>query len=580
MQRNLLFILICLVGLFSADLHAQGVSINESGAPANNKAMLDIDRIGKGVLIPRMTQTFRDTITVPPTGLLIFNTTTNCFNFWNANQWFEWCGNCIPPASPVPGSNSPICQGATLNLTASPVPSASYYWVGPNSFTSNTQNPSITNAQLNANGAYSVYAIVLGCTSAVATHTVVVTPGPNSVFAAPSVASVNVGAVFTGPTVGGATYAWTFPSGSPGTSTTQSPTVTWTVAGTYTVSLTVTLAGCNSTSTQTISVIPAYQSCWHAKQANPGLTTGVYLIDPDLGGPLAARNCFCEMTLNGGGFASIFDYTANPAYTGASQCLFNWGNDDHDSYIMWSDLTTKICNANIDNTNGANWFTWNRNQTQNMTAAVLPAIPAGTGANARPVPMPLSNSVAWFDWQNSVIRWNGQNITMASVGMTPSWVQNYGTNYYFITDGVSEIVVGQGASARHLRFDYVANTITGSAATAFAPVQWWATEEDAFGCVLWTVKGRVFYYDRPGTGSGTFTLGGTMTAPAATFTDFALGCVVGGWCNTQHQLDFFGMVDNAGFLWFVDWGHDNSGFFNCGNDNFLGVRPTNISLTY
>lgn len=578
MFKNILVVIFfVLVGCVSR-IDAQGVSINETGAPANSKAMLDIDRIGKGLLIPRMAQNFRDTITTPPTGLLIFNTTTNCFNFWNNNQWFEWCGNCIPPNAPSPGSNAPICQGANLLLTCTPVPSASYYWVGPNGFTANTQNATRSNAQLTAAGTYSVYSIVLGCTSAVATHNVVITPGPNSVFAAPTVASVNVGSVFTGPTVGGATYAWTFQSGSPATSTVQSPTVTWTAAGTYTVSLTVTVAGCNTTTTQSIQVISAYQSCWHAKQANPGLTTGVYLIDPDLGGPLPARNCYCEMTLNGGGFASIFDYSSAPAYTAASQCLFNLNNDDHDSYLMWSDLTCRISNINNDNTTGANWWTWNRNQTQNTTAAVLPAIPAGTSANARPVPMPLSNSVAWFDWQSSLVRWNGITVPFASLGITTTWLQNYWNNYYFITDGVSEIVVGQGTSAVLLRFNYVTNTITSTPATAFTPTQWWPTEEDAFGCVLWTVKGRVFYYDRPGTGSGTFTLGGTFTAPMATFTDFNMGC--GGICNTQHQLDFFGMVDTNGFLWFVDWGHDNAGFFNCGNDNFLGVRPTNIFLTY
>jgi hypothetical protein len=554
---------------------AQGVSINETGAPAHSRAMLDVDKLGKGMLVPRMPQSIRDTITVPPNGLLIFNTTTNCFNFYNVNQWFEMCGNCIAPPTPVTGSNSPICQGASLNLTASAVPNATYYWLGPNGFTSGVQNPVIPNAQLVSAGQYSTYSIVLGCTSLVAFHTVTITPGPNSVFTAPSVASANVGAVFTGPTVTGATYAWTFPSGSPANSTVQSPTVTWTTSGTYTISLTVTVAGCNSTSSQTIQVISAYQSCWHAKQANPGLTTGVYLIDPDLGGPLPARNCYCEMTLDGGGFASIFDYTATPAYTAASQCIFNWNNDDHDSYLLWTDLTCRIANSNTHSTNGTNFFTWNRNQTQNMTAAALPGFPAGAGTNARPVPFPMSNSTVWFDWQNNLVRWNGLTFSFASLGLTASWYNDW-TNFYFITDGVSEITTGNTTSSVHLRFDFVNNTVTSNTSTTLATANWWGTEEDAFGHVLWTVKGRTFFYNS--SGNGTFSLGGTMRNPNTTPTNFAMGC--GGICNTQHGLDFFGMVDTNGFLWFVDWGHDNGGFFNCGNDNFLGVRPTNIFLTY
>ncbi len=46
------------------------------------------------------------------------------------------------PAQPIVGSNSPVCEGGTLNLTASFVP-GTYAWTGPNSFSSSQQNPSI-----------------------------------------------------------------------------------------------------------------------------------------------------------------------------------------------------------------------------------------------------------------------------------------------------------------------------------------------------------------------------------------------------------------------------------------------------
>ena len=48
--------------------------------------------------------------------------------------------------------------------------------------------------------------------------------------------------------------------------------------------------------------------------------------------------------------------------------------------------------------------------------------------------------------------------------------------------------------------------------------------------------------------------------------------------QTQHGLDIFIRVATDGFLWVGDWGHDNGGMFGCGNDNYLGIAPTNIKL--
>ncbi|MBN8694929.1 MAG: gliding motility-associated C-terminal domain-containing protein [Bacteroidetes bacterium] len=69
-------------------------------------------------------------------------------------------------ATPTAGSNAPICSGTTLNLTAATVAGATgYSWTGPNGFTSNVQNPSITNVPLAASGTYTVVATAGGCTS-------------------------------------------------------------------------------------------------------------------------------------------------------------------------------------------------------------------------------------------------------------------------------------------------------------------------------------------------------------------------------------------------------------------------------
>ena len=47
------------------------------------------------------------------------------------------------PADPLITTNEPICAGATLTLSTTTVSGATYFWTGPNNFTSSLQNPSI-----------------------------------------------------------------------------------------------------------------------------------------------------------------------------------------------------------------------------------------------------------------------------------------------------------------------------------------------------------------------------------------------------------------------------------------------------
>jgi hypothetical protein len=85
------------------------------------------------------------------------------------------------PASPVAGSNSPVPLNGTLELTASTVVFANYTWSGPNGFTSNMQNPEISNATSALDGTYEVIAIVYGCESAPASTVVSVSGSPASI---------------------------------------------------------------------------------------------------------------------------------------------------------------------------------------------------------------------------------------------------------------------------------------------------------------------------------------------------------------------------------------------------------------
>lgn len=150
------------------------------------------------------------------------------------------------PAAPIASSNSPICAGTAINLTASTISTATYSWTGPNSFNSSLQNPTIGSSTTAMSGTYTVTATVNGCTSSGATTTVTVNPIP----ATPTVSSnspvcqgnaVNLSTAL----VSGATYTWTGPNSF--SSALQNPSVSNAQAvnaGTY--NLTVTVNGCTS----------------------------------------------------------------------------------------------------------------------------------------------------------------------------------------------------------------------------------------------------------------------------------------------------------------------------------------------
>ncbi|UYW01648.1 hypothetical protein K5I29_01605 [Flavobacterium agricola] len=62
-------------------------------AEVNQSAQLEITSEDKGILLPRMTTKQRDEITNVPNSLLIFNTDTDCFNFYKNNRWRSLCGD-------------------------------------------------------------------------------------------------------------------------------------------------------------------------------------------------------------------------------------------------------------------------------------------------------------------------------------------------------------------------------------------------------------------------------------------------------------------------------------------------------
>jgi len=99
--------------------------------------------------------------------------------------------NSIPTATA--SINTPICEGATLNLTGTTNIGTTYNWTGPNGFTSTNQNPSISTITTSGTGTYSFTASANGCTSSVSTVNIGVKPNPASVTATASSNSITEG---------------------------------------------------------------------------------------------------------------------------------------------------------------------------------------------------------------------------------------------------------------------------------------------------------------------------------------------------------------------------------------------------
>src|SRR5690554_3509185 len=163
------------------------------------------------------------------------------------------------PTAPVISSNSPICVGGTLNLTANTISGATYNWTGPNSYSSSAEDPTRSPVTAAMAGTYNSYVVVAGCTSAVASTNVTInipSVAPTSITGTSTICSgASTTLTLSGGTSGtGATAQWFSGScgGTPvgtGSSITVSPTSTTTYYVRYS-------GTCNTTScaSQTVTV--------------------------------------------------------------------------------------------------------------------------------------------------------------------------------------------------------------------------------------------------------------------------------------------------------------------------------------
>jgi hypothetical protein len=89
-QSTLLVVLLALIMPHSSNVMAQSMGISNAAITPDPSSILEMRTTDKGILIPRMTTAERDNISSPATGLMLYNTITNQYNFYNGSAWVIW----------------------------------------------------------------------------------------------------------------------------------------------------------------------------------------------------------------------------------------------------------------------------------------------------------------------------------------------------------------------------------------------------------------------------------------------------------------------------------------------------------
>jgi hypothetical protein len=99
-------ILLTLVAFYTMFSYAQ-VGIGTTNP--HTSSILDLTSTTQGFLVPRLTTTQRDVIASPANGLMIYNTTINCFQYYKSSAWHSLCDAAI---------SSINCAGVTASAGA------------------------------------------------------------------------------------------------------------------------------------------------------------------------------------------------------------------------------------------------------------------------------------------------------------------------------------------------------------------------------------------------------------------------------------------------------------------------------
>ena len=250
-------------------------SVGVGTASPNASAILDVTSTTKGVLYPRMTTTQRNAITSPATDLTIFNTTTNCLEFYVGSAWQPIaCGCTAAPSTPssIVGTFSSLCKTPTTYTYSVPavLGASSYTWAvtGDASATIVGQGANVVTVTYSgttgtAITAYASNSCGNSSTTSSAISFLAAPSAPGTISYTGNTSGTNfctsATATFSVTNVAGLTYNWTLPSGCTITAGSGTNSITATLSSSVVSSgtVSVTASNCNATgsaSTLTINI--------------------------------------------------------------------------------------------------------------------------------------------------------------------------------------------------------------------------------------------------------------------------------------------------------------------------------------
>lgn len=157
------------------------------------------------------------------------------------------------PSPSISLNNNQLCEGQYLNLSGSG--GVSFVWIGPSSFTSNIQNPSINPVAINNSGNYTLtVASANGCTASTISQSITISPTP-TVIASNVMACINQPVNLNANSLG-SSFLWSGPNSfSSAAQTVSLGNASFNLSGTYNLTVT-SIQGCTNTAAANVSVSP------------------------------------------------------------------------------------------------------------------------------------------------------------------------------------------------------------------------------------------------------------------------------------------------------------------------------------
>ncbi|HOZ31035.1 MAG TPA: FISUMP domain-containing protein [Bacteroidales bacterium] len=257
----------------------------------------------------------------------------------------------------IAGSNSPVCEGESLNLTETGGDAITWAWEGPDSFTSNDNNPTISSVTTLASGTYTVTVVDgNGCTAsddiiATVNEKPSASVGSNSPVCAGDNINLNG-------SPSALSYSWTGPNSF--SSSDEDPTITGaTTAASGTYYLTVTDSnGCTGVDDADVTVITS-PSAPTAGTIIPGTNQIEWNWNTVTDATGYAYNTIDDyLTATDNGTAT--SYTQTGILPGCDYTLYVWAYNDcgESSVLILNETTIFTCGDNISFTYNGNNVTY------------------------------------------------------------------------------------------------------------------------------------------------------------------------------------------------------------------------------